>query len=235
MWDKDETTLLAAAEGLNAKFPGRVRTAAVDITDRASVYRAANETCPEGADVLVNNAGYVAGGPFTEVADEKHAATIDVNLTAVIWTCRAFLPGMMKKGRGHIVNMASAAGFLGTPYMAPYNASKWGLIGLTESLKLEMDELGHKNIRFTLICPSYVDTGMFHGVKAPLLVPLLMPEPLIRKAYAAFKSNRYMLLEPFLVKLVPWLQGVLPHTWFAAISRLLGVTRSMKDWKGRKE
>jgi short-subunit dehydrogenase len=233
LWDRDARALDAAMAELGGAYPGRVKSAVIDITDKAAVAKVAGETCPAGIDVLVNNAGIVAGGKFTELPDERHEATIDVNLIAPMWTIKAFLPGMMERNRGHIVNVSSAAGFLGTPYMAPYNASKWGLIGLTESLKLEMRELGKTGVRFTLICPSYVDTGMFAGVKPPLLVPLLKPEPFVRKSYAAFKRDRYLVLEPFMVKFVPWLQGVLPNSWFAALSRALRVTSSMSGWKGR--
>lgn len=232
LWDLDAAALKTAAKELSGKYPGKVRTAKVDISDRTAVYREAKKA--GRIDILVNNAGIVAGGKFLETADEKHAATIDVNLTSVIWTVKAFLPGMIDRECGHIVNIASAAGFLGTPFMAPYNASKWGLIGLTESLKLEIDQLGIKGIRFTLVCPSYVDTGMFHGVRAPLLVPLLRPEPLVARAYRAFRRNRYYVMAPFMVNFIPFLRGIMPISLFWIISRRLGVSKSMSGWKGRK-
>jgi all-trans-retinol dehydrogenase (NAD+) len=141
---------------------------------------------------------------------------------------------MIQKKSGHIVNISSAAGFLGTPFMAPYNASKWGVIGLTESLKLEMEELGIPNIHFTLVCPSYVDTGMFAGVRAPILVPLLKPERIVDIAYRAFRKNRYLVLEPFIVKFVPLLRGILSNYLFGKVAKILGVTRSMAGWHGKR-
>ena len=116
--------------------------------------------------------------------------------------------------------------------MSPYNASKWGLIGLTESIKLEMDQLGVKGVRFTIVCPSYVDTGMFRGVRAPLLVPLLRPEPLVAKAYRAFRHNRYYVMAPFMVNWIPFLRGIMPIALFWRVSKILGVSSSMSGWKG---
>jgi all-trans-retinol dehydrogenase (NAD+) len=233
LWDRDAKTLGAAKAELEEDYPGKVETKAIDVTDRKAVFAAAEAT---GAiDVLVNNAGIVSGGRFVDLDPALHAAVIDVNLTAAIMVCRAFLPGMVQRKSGRVVNIASAAGYLGTPYMAPYNASKWGLIGFTESIKLEMSELGLRGVKFTLVCPSYVDTGMFAGVKAPLMVPILKPAPFVAKAYRAFKRGKRILHEPFLVKLVPWLQGVFPNSWFNGIAKILGVTSSMSHWTGRKE
>jgi len=233
LWDRDEAMLASAKAELEKAYPGRGAALAVDVTDAAAVARAAERSGP--ADVVVNNAGIVAGGPFAELPVERQKAIIDVNLVAAMVVTRGFLPGMIERKKGRFVNVASAAGIIGTPFMAPYNASKWGLIGFTESLKLEMRELGLRDIRFTLLCPSYVDTGMFAGVKAPLLFPMLKPEALVAKAYRMFKKNRYMILEPFMVKFVPWLKGILPNSWFNAISKLLGVTSSMAHWTGRKD
>lgn len=231
LWDLNADSLKKTAKELNAAFPGKVRSARCDITNRTAVYREAKKTGP--VDILVNNAGIVAGGKFLDTDDDKLAATINVNLQSVMWTIKAFLPGMISRKNGHIVNISSAAGFLGTPFMAPYNASKWGIIGLTESLKLEMEELNIKGIRFTLVCPSYVDTGMFNGVKAPLLVPLLNPEKFVTAAYGAFRKNRYLVMAPFMVNFIPFLRGIMPIGMFNVIAKVLGVTRSMADWKGR--
>jgi all-trans-retinol dehydrogenase (NAD+) len=233
LWDRDKAALDAAAIGLLARYPGKVAAAAVDVSDPSAVRKAAAAGCPKGVDVLVNNAGIVTGGKFVDGADDRDKAVVDVNLMACIWTMKAFLPGMIERRRGHVVNISSAAGFLGTPYMAPYNASKWGLIGLTEALKAEMRELGHREIKFTLICPSYVDTGMFSGVKSPRLTPLLAPSDLVDKAYRAFKKDKFRLLEPFAVKTIPFLRGVFPLACFDWICRVLGVTRSMEKWTGR--
>jgi all-trans-retinol dehydrogenase (NAD+) len=234
--DIDAAALKIAKSELEKSYRGRIASYAVDITNRAALYKTMKKASNDfGAiEILINNAGIVAGGKFLEVTDEKHAATIDINLKAMIFTIKAVLPGMIQKKSGHIVNISSAAGFLGTPFMAPYNASKWGVIGLTESLKLELEETGIHNIRFTLVCPSYVDTGMFAGVKAPLFTPILSPDQIVDIAYRSFRKDKYFVLEPFIVKFVPFLRGILPNRAFGYVAKILGVTSSMSGWHGKR-
>jgi all-trans-retinol dehydrogenase (NAD+) len=141
---------------------------------------------------------------------------------------------MIAKDSGHIINISSASGFIGMPYMPAYAASKWAVIGLTESLRLEMELERFHGIRFTLFCPSYVDTGMFAGVKAPKLVPLLSPEEAVKRAYKGFRRGEYFILEPFMVKFTPALKALLPRPIFDKVSDILGVTISAKKVRGRQ-
>ena len=90
----------------------------------------------EKVDILINNAGFVSGGEFLERPDEEWERTIDVNLTAVLYTIRAFLPEMYERNSGCIVNISSAAGTIGVAGLAVYTATKWAVWGLTESLRL---------------------------------------------------------------------------------------------------
>lgn len=233
LWDINKKALEEAKKDLS-KAGVIVKTAVVDVTDREKVYATVKEHEAEvGAiDVLINNAGIVAGGEFLKTPDEKLEMTFKVDLIALMWTMKAVLPGMIEKGAGHIVNISSASGFIGVPFMPSYTASKWGVIGLTESVRLEMKALGHKNINFTIFCPSYVDTGMFEGAKAPLMTKILKPEEVIDIAYKGFKNNDIYILEPWLVKLTPMLKGLLPTPIFDTISDILGATGSMKNWVG---
>ena len=136
-----------------------------DISDREKVYDLAGRVAREfGAiDILVNNAGIVKSHPFLEKPDELIERTIAVNLMAQFWTMKAFLPGMVEKKEGHVVNMASAGGLLGVPYISDYAASKFAVVGLTESLRQEFKLRGLRKVRFTYVCPNTVNTGMFAG------------------------------------------------------------------------
>lgn len=236
LWDINQDALTATEKEFKA-LGTDVTVNVVDVTDRKRVYEVVNEFIKENGpiDVLVNNAGIVAGGEFLKTSDEKMAATIDIDLKALMWTMKAVLPGMIEKGEGHIVNISSASGFIGVPYMPAYTASKWGVIGLTESVRLEMKDLGHRGINFTIFCPSYVDTGMFEGAKAPLLSKILKPEEVIDIAYKGFKDNKLFILEPWLVKITPLLKSVLPTSVFDFVSDVLGATGSMKHWQGHKK
>lgn len=108
-----------------------------------------------GLDVLVNNAG-IAGptGPVEEIAPEEWRRTLDVNITGMYYCTRLAVPHLKKAGGGSIVNLSSAAGRLGFPLRTPYAASKWAVVGFSESLAIE---LGTFNIRSNAICPGVVE------------------------------------------------------------------------------
>ena len=95
-----------------------------------------------------------------------------VNLECHYWLIREFLPAMLSKNKGHIVSIASLGGIQGNPEMTDYSASKFACIGLMESLRLEMKR-SNKNITCTTICPFFINTGMFDGVKPGVVYSLL--------------------------------------------------------------
>lgn len=206
----------------------------VDVTNRSLVYETAERVRKDvgSVDVLFNNAGIVKGGPFMEVDDEAHYATMDVNFNAYMWVTKAFLGDMMACGEGHIINIASAAGLTHVPLATSYAASKAAVVNFTDSLSHEMRRLGCKGIKFTLVCPSYVKTGMFEGVKAPLATPWLEPQEMADKIYNAYHRDKKMVTAPLMVKFVPALRGIAPRRVYEVASTILGVSRSMEEWRG---
>ena len=231
--DLNEEELERTAEALRRQG-AQVWTFLLDITDAAGVYALGQQVQGEigTVDVLINNAGVVQGGEFLKMDDAKIRLHYEVNVLGTIWFMRAFLPGMIAKGEGHVVNLASASGHIGVPFVAAYASSKWAAIGISESVRLEMGELGHKGIKFSTICPSYVSTGMFKGVKPPLLTTFLKPEKMADKIFEAVIKEKVLVIEPFLAKLSPPLKGLLPPVIFDKISSLLGATSSSRTWKG---
>ena len=107
-------------------------------------------------DVLVNNAGIIQEKPFLETTDEDWARMLSVDLSSVFVMCRALLPGMVARGHGVVVNIASDLGVLGRAGFAPYCAAKAGVIGLTRSLAREFAPA----IRVNAIAPGPVETAM---------------------------------------------------------------------------
>ena len=107
-------------------------------------------------DILVNAAGLGIFGPVVDYTDEDFATTIETNLRGIFYTCRFVLPSMIERQKGHIVNIASIAGKVGSATRAVYCASKFGVIGFTESLAEEVR--GH-GIRASIICPGSTDSG----------------------------------------------------------------------------
>jgi all-trans-retinol dehydrogenase (NAD+) len=175
----------------------------------------------------------VHGGPFIDVPLERHIQTYGVNTLGLVAMTHAFLPDLIASSEGHLVNISSASGFIGLPFGATYASSKWSVIGFSESLRLELDTLGHRHVGVTTVCPSYVSTGLFDGARPPLTTRFVTPEKIAALTVAAIKSNRAFVLTPWLVKLTPLLKGILPRRLFDMVTGLLGATGGMQDWKGR--
>ena len=146
---------------------GRAAAVVADVTDSGSVAAMVDEvTGLLGApDILVNNAGVISAAPFTELAESEWDRILGVNLKGQYLCARAVLPDMRRRGWGRIINIASDAGKTGEPYIAHYAASKFGVIGLTQSLALEYAREG---ITVNAVCPAITDTDMMTQLAAEM-------------------------------------------------------------------
>ncbi len=122
---------------------GKVSGYRVDVSNPEEVARTASLIKKEQGevDVLINNAGIVVGKYFYEHSIPDIERTININAMAPMYVTREFLPQMMKRNSGHICNIASSAGLISNPKMSVYAASKWALIGWSDSLRLELKQL----------------------------------------------------------------------------------------------
>ena len=229
-----DTTATSAVVAEIRTAGGKALGVALDVTDPASIAAARTQVHAEGGpiDVLVNNAGTVHGGPFLEVPLERHLRTYRINVDGVVAVTHAFLPDLIAGDDGHLVNIASASGLIGLPYGSTYASSKWAVIGLSDSLRIELDLLGHRHVGVTAVCPSYVDTGLFEGARPPTATRMLTPERLADLTLRAVLRNRPYVRSPWLVKVTPVLKGLLPTALFDAVSSASGATRSMTGWSG---
>jgi len=205
----------------------------LDVTKPASISACARKIKKEigPIDIIVNNAGIVFGGPFHTTPLEKHIKTFAVNVDGLVAVTHQFLPDLIEKNSGHIVNMASASGLVSLPYGTTYAASKWAVIGFSDSLRMEL-KMNKFEIPVTCVCPSYVNTGMFDGVKPPILTPLLTTEKLVEKIVSAIKTNKKSVMAPFIVNFIPFLKGLLPQAVWDSLAFLLRVNTSMMGWRG---
>ena len=133
------------------------------------------------------------------------------------------------------MNIASAAGTLSNPKMSVYASSKWALIGWSDSVRLELKQQGLDNVKVTTVCPSYISTGMFEGVKGPLMTPIMQPEYVVNRVWNSMRAGKPMLMLPWTVHLSKVLKGILPQRWFDAIAgNIFGVYNTMDKFTGRK-
>ncbi len=184
-------------------------------------------------DALVNNAGIVFGGIFDEVPLEKHLLTQRVNVDAMIAMTHVFMPDLMASREAYLVNIASGAGFLAVPYGTTYAASKWAAVGFSESLRQELIERSVKHIAVTTVCPGYIDTGMFDGIRMPSIFKPMTPDFIVGKIVEAVAAREAFVKEPFVVKTTDWLRAALPLRLQVKAAQLLGLSDSMRHWKGR--
>ncbi|MHB1033821.1 MAG: SDR family oxidoreductase [Pirellulales bacterium] len=235
IWDIDGERLADVVDELNRARACRAFGYVCDVSDRACVYATAAQVRTEVGtiDILVNNAGIVSGRAFLECSDEAIQRTMAINAFALFWTCKAFLPDMIRQQAGHIVTVASAAGTIGVARLVDYCASKWAAVGFDESLRMELGALAPK-VKTTIVCPYYIDTGMFAGVRSrfPWLLPILKEDRVAEQIVRAIARNRPRLLMPPIVYLVP-LMRALPIRLFDALSSFLGINQSMKKFTGR--
>lgn len=214
---------------------GRAHAVYADLSKIESIKKCRQEVLELGLniDILINNAGIVFGGDFEKQPLEKHLLTYKINVDGMVAMTHIFFSDLMASKDANIVNIASASGYLGLPYGTTYASSKWAVIGFSESLRLELIERDITNVHVTTVCPSYINTGMFSGVKAPLFVPWLRPDDIVQKIIHGIEKNCAFVREPFMVKWIDLFKGVLPLRIFTAVNKFLGVSTSMTNWKGR--
>lgn len=207
-----------------------------DITNREEVYSKASEVKAAFGmpDIVINSAGVVSGKPLLEAEDTDILLTMNVNTLSLFWVTKAFLPAMIEKGTGHIVTVASAAGLIGVKKLVDYSASKFAAVGFMESLRMELSST-HKGIRTTVVCPFFIDTGMFAGVQTrfPLLLPILKQEYAAKKIVQAIIKKKPVLIMPLFVYSTFWVR-LLPVKIFDAVADFFGINRSMEHFTGRQ-
>ncbi|MDA0378943.1 MAG: SDR family oxidoreductase [Bacteroidetes bacterium] len=229
--DIDMDALDRARTALGPSFHGFQ----LDLADPEAIRRVFThvEQAVGGVDILINNAGIVAGKWLLDHTDQDVRRTFAINVEAHFHTVRAVLPGMIERGFGHIVSVASAGGLAATARLSAYSASKFAAVGFDEALRIEMKRLGHP-IRTTLVAPFYIHTGMFDGVKTrfPWLLPILDPEKVATRIHRAVQNGKRRLIMPWFVY-AGFPLRLLPVDLYDRLTDFFGVSRSMDDFRGR--
>jgi short-subunit dehydrogenase len=183
-------------------------------------------------DILINNAGIIVGKIFMDHTHEDIDKTMGINSSALMHITKEFLGEMVQSRLGHIVNIASAAGMVSNPKMSVYVASKFSVVGWSESLRLEMEE-ARTQVKITTVTPFYISTGMFDGVKSNI-IPIVKPHVAVRKIIYGIEHDRLYVRMPGIVYWVYFFKGLLPVRWFDTIvGKWFGMHKSMNEFKGR--
>lgn len=217
---------------------GKVHGAMVDVSDLDSIKKGYEEAKAlfGRVDLLINCAGIVTGNQYFDglTAAEIHR-TMEINALAPMNIALEILPDMLARDEGHICNIASAAGLLANPRMSAYAASKWAVIGWSDSLRVELKER-KSNVHVTTIAPYYINTGMFDGVQSRWFMPILDPENTSRKILRSIERNRTFNGIPWGFHIVRFLQGIFPTPVFDFMfGKFFGVYHTMDHFTGRKK
>ena len=230
LWDFQPDDLNTAVQSL--KNDGHdVFSQVCDVTNKEQVYHNAEVIKKEigDIDILINNAGTVYTGYMLDRSDAELENMINVNFTSMIYTIRAFMPAMLEKNKGHIVNISSASSLIGAPKLAIYAATKWAVMGLTESLRMEAIKMGKKGVKFSSVHPNFLKKGLFEGTKLNLLGSIFAPGVKSHDAVAKVIVNK-AIRWGFHSPKVPWimnqsvlLRALLPSSLLIKFGNIYGV------------
>lgn len=198
---RDRPTLEAAAREMSAL--GEVGCFAADVADPGAVAAAFAAASSHGAiDILINNAGQAHSAPFLKTDAQLWRDMLSVNLEGTFHCTQAALPGMLDKGWGRIVNVASTAGLTGYAYVSAYCAAKHGVIGLTRALAIE---LAAKGVTVNAVCPGYTDTDMVRETVANIVQKTARSAEQARAELAAGNPQKRLVAPEEVANAVVWL------------------------------
>lgn len=213
---------LAETTARDLTSAGEIRPYKLDVTKRAEfdalVDKVERDIGP--IDVLINNAGIMSLGKFIELDENNDRRQIEINVMGVLHGMRAVIPRMQARRRGHIVNIASLAGRIGIPHATTYTATKFAVIGATESVR---NELRGSGIDFTYVMPYLVNTELAAGTRGLKWPPIVEPEDVAKAVVHGIKKNKLEVYVPRISKLTAMLPALLPRRVVDALGTLMGL------------
>ena len=234
IWDINMVNIEATRKELG-KY-GKVVGYMVDVSKNELVedmYKKTVEDCGD-IDILINCAGIITSNKsFDQQTPDEIVRTISINTIAPMFVARAVLPDMLRRNRGHLCTIASAGGMLSNPKMSVYAASKWGAIGWSDSVRIELQDM-KSDVHMTTVAPYYINTGMFDGVKSSI-IPILKPEYVAKRIIRAIERNKMFRGIPFGFHFIRFWQFVLPIRIFDFFfGKVIGIYHAMDNFTGRK-
>lgn len=192
-----------------------IKTYALDLAVKENCYRL-YEQVPD-IDILINNAGFGLFGKFKDTDLEKEVNMINTNVTAVHILTKLYLKDMIKKDKGHILNVASIAGFMPGPLMATYYATKNYIVSLTRAIHKEIKK-EHSNVKISLLCPGPVDTNFNNVADVKFKIHGLTSEYVAKYAIKKMSKGKLMIIPGIVIKIARILSETTPTVITGAIS-----------------
>lgn len=225
--DRDVAVLESAVAGLS-KF-GQVSGYPLDVTDRESFATFLDKARTDGdghIDVLINNAGVMPVGPFLEQTEQSIRSSIEVNFYGVLTGCQLILPEMVKRRRGHIVNIASMAGMVAVPGQVVYAGTKFAVVGLTTAMA---DEFAPQGVEVSAILPTFTNTELISGTKNTGAQKPVQPEDIAAAIVKTLDKPKTHVSVPTALRFVGAATSMLGPRGRRWLSKQLGNDRAFLD------
>lgn len=194
-------------EQLKKELETNVEVIAMDLSNKENSYELHEQV--QNIDILVNNAGFGEFGEFVETDLEKEISLIQTNITALHILTKLYLKDMVKENKGHILNVASIAGFMPGPLMATYYASKNYVVSLTRAIKKELKKM-KSDVKISLLCPGPVKTNFNNVANVNFKVKGLSSEYVAKYAIDKTFKNKFIIIPGLSIKLTKLFAKILP-------------------------
>lgn len=215
---RNEEGLLKIKEELKTEI--QIITADLSIKEECyKVYERAKDI-----DILINNAGFGVFGKFVETDLEKEIDLMQTNITAVHILTKLYLKDMIKNNKGHILNVASIAGFMPGPLMAAYYASKNYVVSLTRAINKELKKSNSK-VKMSLLCPGPVNTNFNNVANVKFKVKALSSEYVARYTVDRMLKGKLLIIPGFLIKVAKLLAKIAPTPIVEEVSYHMQVSK----------
>jgi short-subunit dehydrogenase len=225
--DRDVAVLESAVAGLG-KF-GQVSGYPLDVTDRESFATFLDKARTDGdghIDVLINNAGVMPVGPFLDQTEQSIRSSVEVNFYGVLTGCQLILPEMVKRRRGHVVNIASMAGMVAVPGQVVYAGTKFAVVGLSTAMA---DEFAPQGVEVSVILPTFTNTELISGTKNTGAQKPVQPEDIAAAIVKTLDKPKTHVSVPTPLRFVGAVTSMLGPRGRRWLSKQLGNDRAFLD------
>ena len=236
IWDLNEKAM-NEAKGELEKLGGTVHCYPCDVSNRERVFELAEQAKKDmgRVDILINNAGFTRVGCFTDIPLEHTLRVLEVNINALLYATYALLPDMLERNSGHIVNLGSIGSFQSSPGMIGYYTSKYGVLGMSDALRLDCKMKGKTGVYVTSVHPAIAATGMFELKEKAHGFMVIKNHDDVAKAIVerGLKKKKAVIAVPGYMYMLRAMSGLIPISWMDKSVLSNPQARALLDLKGR--